>query len=122
VHRQVYDDEPWIRALERWTAGAHAAGAKLVGISFGHQMIVQALGGRVQRNPNGSSVSKMPTELTAAARRYFGTSRSSFDLLYHHHVRTPPRAVSCCCVPLCLWPLRPSPTALCVPHVYAWWR
>ena len=29
----VYDDEPWIKQLDRWTAQAHAAGAKIVGIS-----------------------------------------------------------------------------------------
>ena len=83
--------------------------AQVVGISFGHQMVVQALGGKVESahnnlpeappflgwktrtepvpagNPYGSSVSKMGTKLTPEAQRYFGTNRSGFDLLYHHN-------------------------------------
>ena len=86
-------DQPWIRKLNDWTAQAHAHGAKLMGISYGHQMIVQALGGVVGTNPNGSSVSIMDTKLTAAARRYFGTEKTGFTLLYHHNdtvLRMPP--------------------------------
>lgn len=60
-------------------------------------MIVRALGGEVMSNPNGSSVSKMPCDLTPGARRYFGDgppgSPTSFSLLYHHNdavLRMPP--------------------------------
>ena len=97
IPRSRYDDEPWIKRLNDWTAMAirggdfplaipssppHFAhisltflsfslshtGHKVVGISFGHQMVVQALGGKVERNPNGSSVSVMGTKLTPQAQ------------------------------------------------------
>lgn len=69
----VYDDEPWIKQLDSWTANAIRSGHKVrtapaaqlllkgcsipccsqvVGISFGHQMVVQALGGKVESAPN----------------------------------------------------------------------
>lgn len=89
----VYEDEPWIKRLNDWTAAAIRAGHKVVGISFGHQMVVQALGGKVERNPNGSSVSVMDTRLTPQAQHYFGDGRTSFKLLYHHNdavTRMPP--------------------------------
>lgn len=89
----VYDDEPWIKRLNDWTAMAIKGGHKVVGISFGHQMVVQALGGKVERNPYGSSVSVMGTKLTPQAQHYFGDGRTNFDLLYHHNdavTRMPP--------------------------------
>lgn len=92
----VYDDEPWIKRLNDWTAYAIRDGHKVVGISFGHQMVVQALGGKVERNPNGSSVSVMSTTLTPQAQQYFGDGRRSFKLLYHHNdavTRMPPASV-----------------------------
>lgn len=51
--RSVYDDEPWIRQLERLVQALIADKRKLVGICFGHQMIGQALGGRVARADQG---------------------------------------------------------------------
>jgi GMP synthase (glutamine-hydrolysing) len=41
----VYDDEAWIRNLERLTIELHEVKKKHVGICFGHQMIARALGG-----------------------------------------------------------------------------
>lgn len=54
--RSVYDDEPWIRQLEGLVRGLIADNRKLVGICFGHQMIGQALGGRVARADQGWGV------------------------------------------------------------------
>lgn len=92
----VYDEEPWIKRLNDWTSYAIRDGHKVVGISFGHQMVAQALGGKVERNPNGSSVSVMDTTLTPQAQQYFGDGRRSFKLLYHHNdaiTRMPPASV-----------------------------
>ncbi|WP_435101776.1 glutamine amidotransferase-related protein [Arhodomonas sp. AD133] len=45
----VYDDDPWIRHAEAFAADLHAQRRPTVGICFGHQLIAQALGGRVRK-------------------------------------------------------------------------
>ncbi|RMD94353.1 MAG: type 1 glutamine amidotransferase [Alphaproteobacteria bacterium] len=49
----AYDDLPWIPRLEEFIREAYAQGVPLVGICFGHQIIAQALGGRVEKHPGG---------------------------------------------------------------------
>jgi GMP synthase-like glutamine amidotransferase len=49
----AYDDEPWIKALSGFIRSAHDAAVPLVGICFGHQVLAQALGGRVERATTG---------------------------------------------------------------------
>ncbi len=45
----VYDDLPWIATGEELVRSAVAAERPFVGICFGHQLVAQALGGRVER-------------------------------------------------------------------------
>ena len=52
----VYDDEPWIARLADFVRELDDAGAKTIGICFGHQLIAHALGGAVDRAPNGWGV------------------------------------------------------------------
>ena len=49
----VYDTYPWIRDLENFVRHAYAEGTPLVGICFGHQLITQALGGKVRLAHDG---------------------------------------------------------------------
>jgi len=52
----VYDGLPWIARLEELIRLVYAQGKPLVGICFGHQIIAQALGGKVEKYDGGWSV------------------------------------------------------------------
>ncbi len=52
----AYEDHPWIPPLEDFIRDGYAARVPLVGICFGHQIIAQALGGKVEKYPGGWSV------------------------------------------------------------------
>jgi len=52
----AYEDHAWIPPLETFIRAAYAAGVPLVGICFGHQIIAQAMGGRVEKFRGGWAV------------------------------------------------------------------
>jgi len=52
----AYEDLPWIPPLEALVREIYALGRPLIGICVGHQIIAQALGGRVAKYPDGWSV------------------------------------------------------------------
>ena len=49
----VYEDRPWIDHLKGFVRDAHHAQVPFVGICFGHQMLAEALGGKVERADYG---------------------------------------------------------------------
>jgi GMP synthase-like glutamine amidotransferase len=52
----AYEEHPFIPPLEDFIRKAYAAHVPLVGICFGHQIIAQALGGRVEKYKGGWAV------------------------------------------------------------------
>ena len=52
----AYDDLPWIATLESFLRAAYAANVPIVGICFGHQILAQALGGKVEKFPLGWAI------------------------------------------------------------------
>ena len=52
----VYDDEPWIPQLAAFVDAAMAAGRKVVGICFGHQLLAHYFGGHVEASSKGWAV------------------------------------------------------------------
>jgi GMP synthase-like glutamine amidotransferase len=50
----VYDDLPWIDDLSRFIRSAKDS--KMVGVCFGHQIMAEALGGRVEKSDKGWGV------------------------------------------------------------------
>ena len=54
----AYEPLPWIQPLEDFIRKAYKAGVPLVGICFGHQVIAQALGGKVEKFPGGWGVGR----------------------------------------------------------------
>jgi len=65
----AYEDLPFIPPLERFIRSVHAAGVPLVGICFGHQIIAQALGGRVEKFAGGWSVGPQVYDFGGTPRR-----------------------------------------------------
>lgn len=52
----VYEDHPWIPPLEQFIRDAFSAHVPVVGICFGHQIVAQAMGGKVERYAGGWAV------------------------------------------------------------------
>jgi len=49
----VYDDKPWIPPLIDFVREIAAAGKKIIGICFGHQLVAEALGGKTEKSSKG---------------------------------------------------------------------
>ncbi|MDX5498936.1 MAG: type 1 glutamine amidotransferase [Rhodobacterales bacterium] len=52
----AYEDHPWIPPLEALIRAIRDAGKPLIGVCFGHQIIAQALGGKVEKFAGGWAV------------------------------------------------------------------
>ena len=83
--QSVYDDEPWIRDIEELLRDLVARERPFVGICFGHQLLAQALGGRVERASEGWGVGVQEYEVVEAipamqpAARHFSLIASHED-------------------------------------------
>ncbi len=64
----AYDGHSWIPPLEDFIRAAYAAHVPVVGVCFGHQIIAQAMGGKVEKYQRGWSVG--PTEYDFGDRKY----------------------------------------------------
>ena len=63
----VRDEAPWMPILGRW-ALAMAAHTPVLAICFGHQLVGEALGGRVEANPKGPEWGTVDVALNDAGR------------------------------------------------------
>jgi GMP synthase-like glutamine amidotransferase len=79
----VYDDESWIRELERFVLQLHAARKKLVGICFGHQLVAQALGGKTEAAEVGWGVG-VHTHRVHEVADFMLPSKQEISLLVSH--------------------------------------
>ena len=52
----TYEDHPWIPPLEDFIRACFAAHVPMVGVCFGHQIIAQAMGGKVERYAGGWAI------------------------------------------------------------------
>ncbi|MBX3227662.1 MAG: glutamine amidotransferase [Labilithrix sp.] len=63
----VTERAPWMLRTEALLRELHARKVPLLGICFGHQMIGEALGGKVAKNPNGREIGTCEVTLAADA-------------------------------------------------------
>jgi len=59
----AYEDHEWIPPLEEFLRQVYAQKIPMVGICFGHQILAQALGGKVEKFSGGWSVGKQHYEV-----------------------------------------------------------
>jgi GMP synthase-like glutamine amidotransferase len=79
----VLDSQPWVARLLEEIRIAYAAGLPLFGACFGHQAIALALGGTVEKNPNGWGFGLIEMAVVEKAPWYDGDARL---LQYGAHV------------------------------------
>jgi len=91
----VYDDLPWLRTFGEFIRSVRSAGTPFVGICFGHQMMAEALGGRVRKADHGWGVGIHAIEIRRR-EDWMTPFKTSVSLQYMHQdqvVELPPDAV-----------------------------
>lgn len=79
----VIERAPWMLRAEELVTRIADANVPLLGICFGHQMIAQALGGRVERNPKGREIGTVRVTRVADDPVFAGLPRA-FDVNATH--------------------------------------
>lgn len=79
----VYEDKPWIASLLEFVRELHRRRKKLVGICFGHQVVAQALGGKVEKSVKGWGVG-LHTHRFATTPAWHDGSDRDLDILVSH--------------------------------------
>jgi len=92
----VYEDHPFIAPLEQFIRDAIAAGVPVAGVCFGHQIMAQALGGKVEKFAGGWSV--------GPATYDFGNEALTLNAWHQDQVVVPPPgAVTVATSPFCAY-------------------
>ena len=77
----VYDDLPWLTPLRHFIRKAYGSQTPMLGVCFGHQIMADALGGKVQKSEKG-----------------WGIGRHTYNVLQRpHFMRTAPDELSIAC-------------------------
>lgn len=80
----AYDNIAWVNGLKKWIVEAKRQNVKIMGICFGHQIIAEALGGKVEKAKKGWGVGIRTSKVVD---KMFATSfpNAKMRLLYNHH-------------------------------------
>lgn len=70
----VTDREPWVVETEARLAAQVASNTPVFGICFGHQLLGQALGGRVVKNPRGRQIGTVEAQVSGDDPLFAGSS------------------------------------------------
>lgn len=88
-HSNVTDPEPWIKNLSKWIQLVKKYTIPVLGICFGHQLLVQAFGGSVDYHPKGQELGYVNVSLNKEGKkdRLLGILPSDF-FAYANHAQT----------------------------------
>ncbi len=67
----VYEDHPWLPPLMDFIRTVISAKVPMLGICFGHQVMAQAMGGRVEKSPSGWGLGLHEYVLTETGQKIF---------------------------------------------------
>jgi len=81
--KSVYDGDSWIIELIAFAKECHQHKKPLVGICFGHQLIAQALGGKVKKSEKGWGVGLRNFSMIGT-KPFMDEQRTNCSLLFSH--------------------------------------
>ncbi len=90
----VYENLPWMQHLKRFLVDCREAQKKVVGICFGHQILAEAMGGKVEKSNKGWGIGPHTYRLNGR-RFYIDGESDSFTINAMHQdqvVALPPGA------------------------------
>jgi GMP synthase-like glutamine amidotransferase len=94
-HFSVYQELDWIQALKSFVRLAHESNKPFVGVCFGHQIIAEALGGKVEPAEAGWGVGVRKIEVIET-EAWMQPGQSAIKLQYMHRdqvIRLPENSV-----------------------------
>jgi len=81
--KSAYDSDDWIAKLINFVKECHQHKKPLVGICFGHQLIAQALGGKVKKSEKGWGVGLRNFSIVGS-KSFMSEQRTDCNLLFSH--------------------------------------
>ncbi len=91
----AFDDDPWIAPLKKYIQKIFNDKHKIIGVCFGHQIIAEALGGKVIRAEKGWGIGVKTIEVIARQKWMIPYQHHCSLLFYHqdHVILEPDNAI-----------------------------